>query len=165
MTAKDIVHGILGITAAFILYALLSKISLILPLIIGVFSILVIYFAILRGEIFGSITGAVCGLIQDSFTLGVFGIFGISKTIMGYFAGFAAKRMLVIPRFRLFIFMLVLFSGELGIWIFLYSLIFAQPLNTYGNLIFLSPLVSSVIGSLLFPFFRKIYYTRYNEAE
>lgn len=157
MYIKNILHAAAGAAAAFILYAFMAKISFALPVLLNVFSIIVVYFAISRGEIYGAVMGAVCGLLQDSFTLGIFGLYGISKTIMGYLAGFTAKRILVTPRFRLFFLMWILFSLELGFWILLYSLIFAQPLNIYGGLIFFNPLLSAIMGSQFFPVFQKIY--------
>jgi rod shape-determining protein MreD len=157
MHIKNIIHAAAGIAAAFIIYVLMARISLYLPILINVLSILVVYFAISRGEISGAVMGAVCGLLQDSFTLGIFGIYGISKTIMGYLAGFTANRIFVVPRFRLFLFMWVLFSLELGFWILTYSLIFMQPMNLYSGLIFLGPVVSAVLGSQFFPAFQKLY--------
>jgi rod shape-determining protein MreD len=157
MQLKDIIRAAAGILAAFVIYSLMDMASFYLTVLIHVFSIIVVYFAVVRGEIFGAVTGAACGLIQDSFTLGVFGIYGISKTIMGYLAGYTAKRVMIASRFRLFLFMWILFTLELGFWILMYSLIFAQPLNIYGGMIFIGPLVSAIVGSQFFPLFRKMY--------
>ncbi len=163
MKINDWVHGAVAILAAFILYSLMARISVVIPLLINVFSITVIYFAVVRGEIAGSVLGAVCGLIQDSLALGIFGIYGISKTIMGYLAGYAAKRIMLMSRFRLFLFMWILFSLELGFWIVLYFFVFSEPLNIYGGLIFFNPVISAVLGSQFFPLFKKIY--RRNERQ
>ncbi len=157
MRIKNIAPAAVGVMAAFILYALMARVSFYLPFLINIFSIIVVYFAIVRGEIYGAVIGALCGLLQDSFTLGIFGIYGLSKTIIGYLAGFTAKRILVAQRFRLFLFMWVLFSLELVFWILIYSLIFLQPLNIYGGLIFFGPLLSAISGSQFFPLFQKIY--------
>ncbi|MGD9347029.1 MAG: rod shape-determining protein MreD, partial [Candidatus Aminicenantes bacterium] len=69
---RDLLETSVGIIIALILYSLLSHISIYLIQAINVFSLLVIYMSSTRNEIYGACLGAVCGLIQDSFSLGVF---------------------------------------------------------------------------------------------
>ncbi len=89
---KDFVKVSLGIIIAFLLHTTLSKISPSLVLLFNVFSLVVIYFAVEKNEVFGACLGAFCGLIQDSFSLGVFGVAGLAKTIAGFTAGYIAKK-------------------------------------------------------------------------
>lgn len=148
---KDFLETILGIVFALVLFFLFSNISLYLVQAINIFSLLVIYMSSTRDEIYGACLGAVCGLIQDSFSLGVFGVAGIAKTVMGYLAGFVSKRIDISPIARSFLFIFVLITTELVLWVFLYSFIYSKTLDTGKGVIFLQPLITALIGSVLFP--------------
>jgi cell shape-determining protein MreD len=65
---RDFLETSLGIIFALILFSLLSHISVYLIQAINVFSLLVIYVSSTRNEVYGACLGAVCGLIQDSFS-------------------------------------------------------------------------------------------------
>ena len=147
---------VLAVVAAFLLYSLLAKISVSLLFLLNFFSLIVIYYAMEKGEIYGACLGAFCGLLQDSFSLGVFGVAGIAKTIMGYSAGYFSGKINVTPLKRKIVFIFLLLCSELLIWAFLYSFIFSERVNTGGNLIFFQPLVTAVLGALVFRFIRKL---------
>lgn len=152
---RDFLETSLGIIFAVALFSLLSHISIYSIQAINVFSLLVIYMSSTRNEVYGACLGAVCGLIQDSFSLGVFGVAGIAKTIMGYLAGFVSKRIDVSSFWRRFLFIFALITIELMFWAFLYSFIYSKALNTGKGVIFLKPLITALIGSTLFPQIRK----------
>lgn len=152
---RDFIEVGLGILVAFLLYTLLSKVSGSLLLIVNPFLPVVMYFALVKGEVFGAVTGTVCGLVQDSFSLGVFGVAGLSQTVLGYLTGSVSKKMNVVPFSRNFVFLLVMATVELLIWALLHTFIFAQRLNTGGTLLFLQPLLMALCGSLFFYFMRK----------
>ena len=145
-----------GIVLAIVLFAAFSSISVHLIQVINVFSLVVIYFASTEGEVKGALLGTVCGLIQDSMSLGVFGVAGLAKTIIGFAAGFVAKRINVGPWLRNFIFIFVLISMELILWSSLYSFIYSKSFNTGRGLVFLQPLITALVGSSLFPSIRRI---------
>jgi rod shape-determining protein MreD len=153
---KDLVKAGIGILVAFILYAIFGKISPALLQIFNIFALVVFYFAITKGEFFGACLGTICGLIQDSFSLGIFGVSGLTLTLTGYLAGFVSKKINVTPVKRTFVFVFVLASFELLLWSGLYILIFSEMVNTGKGLIFFRPLSSALLGSLFFPFLRKI---------
>ena len=152
---RDILETSLGIVFALILFSLLSHISIYLIQAINVFSLLVIYMSSSRNEVYGACFGTVCGLIQDSFSLGVFGVAGIAKTIMGFLAGFVSKRIDVSSSWRRFLFIFVLITIELIFWAFLYSFIYSKAINAGKGVIFLQPLITAFLGSMLFPQIRK----------
>jgi rod shape-determining protein MreD len=162
---KDYLQAALGIFIAFIFYTVLFKISVSLVLMLNAFSVIVIYFAFRKGEVFGAVMGMICGLIQDSFSLGVFGVAGIAKTILGYLAGSLSKKMNVFPFGRTLIINIVLLTIELTIWSLFFRFIFSENINTGGGIIFLQPLGTAVAASALFPLLRKIqvYITKRNE--
>ena len=153
---KDFIKVSLGIIIAFLLYTVLSKISTSLVLLFNVFSLVVIYFAVEKNEIFGACLGTFCGLIQDSFSLGVFGVAGLAKTVVGFAAGYLAKKIDVHPPLRSFIFIFLLVSLEFILWALLYSFIFSGSINTGRGLIFLQPLATALVGSFLFFFLRRL---------
>ncbi len=152
---KDFIKVSVGIIIAFLLYTVLNKISPSLILLFNVFSLVVIYFAIEKNEIFGACLGAFCGLIQDSFSLGVFGVAGLAKTVAGFTAGYIAKKVDVRPPLRSFIFIFLLISLEFILWALLYSFIFSESINTGRGLVFFQPLGTALVGSFLFSFLRK----------
>jgi rod shape-determining protein MreD len=152
---RDLFEASLGLLFALILFSLFSYISIYLIQAINVFSLLVIYLSSTKDEIYGACLGAACGLIQDSFSLGVFGVAGIAKTIMGFLAGFVSKRINVSSLSRSFLFIFVLITIELIFWAFLYSFIYSKTLNTGKGVIFLQPLITALVGSMLFPQIRK----------
>ncbi len=144
-----------SVLIAFVLYTLLGKISVSLLLLVNFFSLLVIYFALKKGEIYGACLGTICGLLQDSFSLSVFGVAGIAKTIIGFFAGYISGKINVTSVRRSFVFVFVLLCMELLIWAFLYSFIFSERVNTGGGLIFFQPLITAAVGSLAYRFLLK----------
>lgn len=152
---KDFIEIFLGIILTFLFYAVLRKISISLVQLFNIFSLIVIYFAMSKGEIFGACLGAICGLIQDTFSLGVFGVAGLSKTIMGFFAGYISKRINVMPFFSNFIFILILISLEFIIWALLSSFVFSEHLFIGKTLQSFQPLVTAAFGSLAFLILRK----------
>lgn len=152
---RDFIEIALGIVIAFIFYTVLAKISISLIQIFNVFSLVIIYFALDKGEIYGACIGTFCGLIQDSFSLGVFGVAGIAQTIMGFTAGYISRKINVLPLRRNFFFIFVLVGFELLLWALLYSFIFSETINTGKGLIFFQPLSTALLGSILFILIRK----------
>jgi rod shape-determining protein MreD len=153
---RDVIDVGLGILAAFVLYTLFGRISAGLLLIFNPFLLVVFYFSLVNGEIFGAVTGTICGLIQDSFSLGIFGVAGLSLTVVGYLTGLISRRINVVPFSRNFFFLLILASVELLVWMALYVFIFAERLSTGGILLFLQPLMMAFWGSLFFSLMRKL---------
>lgn len=153
---RDSLEAAIGIFAAFIIYTILSRLSLPISMLFNVFSIVVIYFAINKGEIFGSCYGAVCGLVQDSFSLGVFGVAGLAKTVMGFMAGYIPKKMNVTPLGRKFVFVLFLVSTELIFWALIFTFVFSEKVNTEKGLFFIQPLCTALLAVLFFRLIQKL---------
>lgn len=147
---KDFIEIIIGILIAFLFYTVFKKISISLIQLFNIFSLIVIYFALEKGEIFGACLGTVCGLIQDSFSLGVFGVAGLSKTIMGFLAGYVSKKLDVTPIFRKFLFIFVLLLIEYILWAFLSAFIFSEKFLIGRTIQSFQPLTTAGLGSLFF---------------
>ena len=153
---RDSIKTVLSVIVVFIIYVFLSRFSGSIILSLNLFSLVVIYFACAKGEIYGALLGTCCGLIYDSFSLGVFGIAGLSKSITGYLAGYISSKVNVSPLLRNFVFILVLLSFEFLLWFLLYTLVLSETIDTGNGVLFFQPFMTAIIGSLFFSFLRKM---------
>jgi rod shape-determining protein MreD len=147
---RDFIKIILSILIAIILYTTLGKIFPPLIYLFNFFSLVVIYFAIKKEEVWGACLGAACGLIQDSLSLGVFGVYGLAKTITGYLAGYLSKKINLLSVFRIFVFIFVLIGIEFILWMFLYSFVFSEKISTGKGILLFQPLSTALLGSFIF---------------
>ena len=146
---RDIIEVLFGVLIAFVLFYFVSKISFNLVQTINIFSLVVIYFAIQKGEVFGAGLGAFCGMVQDSFSIGVIGIAGISKTIMGFTAGYASKKINVMTFGRSFIFIILLIILELILWVSISLFVYSKNWIAGQELILFQPFVTAGLGSII----------------
>lgn len=153
---KDILEAAAAILAAFLLYSLTGRAYPSLVLVVNAFSLVVILFAVWKGEIFGAVLGTACGLLQDSFSLGVFGVAGLSKTLLGYLAGYVSRKMQIGSPFRSFVFIFVCSTAELAVWISLYALVFSRKMASGNALILFQPLATAVLGSSFLALVRRL---------
>jgi len=154
---KEYIKVFLVIVVAFLIHTFLGKISNEIPVVVNLFTIIVIYIGVLKGEIFGAVTGAFCGLIQDSFSFGIFGVAGIATTIMGYLAGIISKKIYVISFFKNFIFIFILTAFQLTIWRIIHSFVFSEPLLSGSYYLLFQPFFNALVGSSLFPIFKRFF--------
>jgi rod shape-determining protein MreD len=153
---RDFIKVAIGIIIAFLFYTIFSRVSPPVLLLFNVLSLVVIYFAVEKGEVFGSCLGAACGLIQDYFSFGVYGVGGLAKTATGYLAGYLSRKIDIGPPLRNFFFLVVLIIFELILWALLYFFIVPESINTGRGLIFIQPLSTALLGSVVFFFMRKL---------
>lgn len=148
--AKDALRA-LGATALGVLvYSVAGAAAPALLVVFNAFSVVVLYFAIRRGEVFGAVLGTLCGLVQDAFSLGVFGVAGLTKTLLGFWAGFISRRIDVAPFGRNFLFTFVLSVLETVLWVLLTAVVRLKSLNLHGGLLLLQPVVTAAfVGGLL----------------
>jgi rod shape-determining protein MreD len=57
--------------------------------------VVVVYAALMAGPVTGLVTGTFAGLIQDALSVGVVGIGGLAKTIVGFLAGVIGTQFIV----------------------------------------------------------------------
>jgi rod shape-determining protein MreD len=153
---RDIFRAGLATLAAFVFYSLLGRVGPSVLFLFNAFAIVVVTFSIGRGEIFGAALGAVCGLVQDSFSLGVFGVAGLTKTLLGFWTGYISRRMDVAPFFRQTVFLFVMSALELVAWLLLSTAILGGRANIRSGLLFLQPVVTAAVGSGILTFVRRI---------
>jgi rod shape-determining protein MreD len=153
---KDIAYTAAGMAAAFILSSLMGHISSTLILSFNLLSVVVLYAAVRKGEIYGAVTGMLCGLLQDSFSLGVFGVAGIAKTLAGYTAGSVSKKINLASFSRRYSFFALILILELALWAFLYSFISSSRIYTAGGLIFIQPFLTALVAVGIAPLIKRV---------
>ena len=154
--AKDALRAFLGTLVAVAVYSFAGAGAPALLVVFNAFSVVVLYFSIRRGEIFGALLGTMCGLAQDAFSLGVFGVAGLTKTLLGFWTGYVSRRIDIVPFSRNALFMLVMSVLEMLLWVLLTALVRVHAVNLQGGLLFLQPIVTAVLGSSLFVLERRI---------
>ena len=154
--AKDVLRAFLGTAIAVAVYSVAGAGAPALLVVFNAFSIVVLYFSIRRGEVFGALLGTMCGLAQDAFSLGVFGVAGLTKTLLGFWTGYISRRIDVAPFTRNALFMLVMSVLEMILWVLVTAVVRLKSVNLEGGLVFLQPVVTAVLGSSLFVLERRI---------
>jgi rod shape-determining protein MreD len=153
---KDILRAVLATLAAFVFYSLIGGVRPSVLVVLNAFSLIVVTFSIGKGEIFGAVLGAVCGLVQDSFSMGVFGVAGLTKTLLGFWTGYISKRMDVAPLLRNAVFILIMSTLELLLWVILTAFVLKDKVDFRHGLLVLQPIVTSLLGSLLLSVARRV---------
>jgi len=62
---------------------------------IDLFAVVAAGFGLARGRMEGLLSGAVAGLVQDTFSGGLLGFNGIAKSTVGYVAGIAGRHLII----------------------------------------------------------------------
>lgn len=153
---RDVIHGGASLIAAFLFQAALHSIAAPVLLAVNVFAVTVIVFAILKGELPGALMGLACGLVIDSFSLGIFGLAGIANTVTGFAAGYVSRKINVQSPGRMVVFIGLMGFLDFSLWVFLTSVVFGQGIPWNRGLIFVQPLLTAVLGTLAFNLIRKL---------
>lgn len=140
----------LAVLLSAALYAAFGKLAAPLALVFNPFSWVVLYFGLTRQELFGAVTGSLCGLLQDSLSIGVFGVGGLSKTLMGFACGYISRKINVVPFTRNLVFLFVLALAELAIWKGLAAFLFRTPFSTGRGLALLQPVTTALVVAATF---------------
>jgi len=141
---RHLFEGLLGIALAIVLHTFMGKISASLVVVLNPFSWVVIFFGLARNEVFGALMGTMGGLLQDSFSLGIFGLGGLTKTLLGFAAGYISRKINVTPVSRTLIFVLIIATLELLLWKSLALFLFGERFWAAGGLDFLQPLATAL---------------------
>jgi len=148
--ARDLLQAFLGTIVAVLVYSIAGAGAPVLLIVFNAFSVVVLYFSIRRGEVFGAVLGTMCGLAQDAFSLGVFGVAGLTKTLLGFWTGYISRRIDVAPVTRNALFMLVMAFLETALWVLITAAVRLKAVNLHGGLILLQPVVTAALGGALF---------------
>ncbi len=87
--------------------------------------------------------------------MGVFGVSGLTKTLLGFGAGYISRKINVLPSGRTFVFVLIMAAAELALWKFLVIFLFGEKWSAGGGLVFLQPLFTAAFVTAFFQFKRK----------
>ena len=153
---RRIAEGVVGIVLAVVLHTILGKVFAPLLIVFNAFSWVVLYFGLSRHEVFGAFMGTACGLLQDSFSMGVFGVGGLTKTLLGFGAGYISRKINVTPVTRTYIFVLALAAVELFLWKFLVLFLFGEHFSAAGGLILLQPPITALVVTVAFQVRRRM---------
>ena len=112
--------------------------------------VVVVYVGLTSGPVTGLLSGTAAGLVQDALSSGVIGIGGLSKTVIGFLAGFVGTRFIVahpIPRFVVFVAATVLHAiVSIGLYVVLNLRQFGSPFVAVGG----QALGNAVVGVVAF---------------
>ncbi len=113
--------------------------------------LLVIYFAIAkRSPVVGLCSGAVIGILQDAITREPLGVFGITKTVIGYVAGMLGNRIDTENHAARLLFTFALSLLHSGLYWVLVERLLAQPLGWSTLHEVVRAVVNAAVGVLLF---------------
>jgi rod shape-determining protein MreD len=96
---------ILAVVAALALQTTLARFLVRGAAAVDLVLVVVVYVALTFGPTTGLLTGTFAGLVQDALSIGVIGIGGLAKTIVGFLAGIVGTQFIVansVPRFVVF---------------------------------------------------------------
>lgn len=147
---KSLFEAAAAALASLFLFSILVLIHPSLVLVINPFTLVVVYLAIAKGEVFGAAAGTVCGLLQDAFSIGVFGHAGLTKTLMGFLAGSISRKINIAPFSWKFLFVFLLSAGELALWTGVGRVISAGGAPFGSELLLLQPPAVALATSLAF---------------
>ncbi|HEX7793450.1 MAG TPA: rod shape-determining protein MreD [Vicinamibacterales bacterium] len=112
--------------------------------------VVVVYVALLFGPVTGLLTGTFAGLIQDALSIGVIGIGGLAKTIVGFLAGVVGTQFIVSQapsRFVVFFAATVLHAV---IFMGLYELLGLRDFGTPYARVLGQAFTNAVVGTIAF---------------
>ena len=152
---RDALQALLAAALAVLVYSVAGAGAPALLVVFNAFTVVVLYFAIRRGELFGAVLGTAAGLVQDAFSLGVFGVAGLTKTLLGFWAGYVSRRIDVAPFGRNVLFTFVLSVLETLLWMLLTAVVRPGSVNLQGGLAAVQPAVTAVLVSGLLAWERR----------
>jgi rod shape-determining protein MreD len=119
--------------------------------------LVVVYFALMRrNQVSGLAVGALVGLAQDSLSKVPLGMYGIVKTLVGYFAASVGMRLDVDHNFiRLLLSFVFFLFHQILFWVMERALLSHQPAFEIQRWLVLG-LLNAVIGAALFHFLDKL---------
>jgi rod shape-determining protein MreD len=144
---RQAIHGGSAILAAFLAASLLRPLTAAVPAAVDIFTLAVLLFALVKGETAGAVLGAVSGLVVDGFSLGVFGVAGVSLTAAGFLTGYVSRKLNVQPWPRTLALFMAMASFQLALWIGLTTLIGGEGVPWNGGFIFLRPALTAALAT------------------
>ena len=152
---REYIQATLGLGLAFGLYTILGRVASPYVQFLSLFTLAVIFFAQKNGELFGAIMGTAAGLIVDSFSLGVFGISGLTLTITGFLAGLISRKINILSFWKSFLFLAVMTFFESVLWMGLTIVLLSEQTGRPSEVLIIRPLVTAAVGAAFFAWLRR----------
>jgi rod shape-determining protein MreD len=112
--------------------------------------VVVVYAALMSGTVTGVLTGTVAGLLQDTLSIGIVGIGGLAKTLVGFLAGVIGTQFIVTQAPSRFV---VFFGASLLhalIFIGLYELLGLRDFGRPYGAVLEQAFANAVLGTVAF---------------
>jgi len=152
---RNFVRGALGLGLAFGIFTILGRVASPALQLFSVFALTVIWFGQRHGELFGAVMGTAGGLLVDAFSLGVFGVSGLTLTVTGYLAGYISRKINVLSFLKTFVFLALLIFIESVLWLGMVSMLVSQKAGRVGMILLVRPLVTAAVGAVVFAWLRR----------
>lgn len=140
----------LGIVVALALQTTLTRYLMGGRVAVDLVLVAVVYASLVGGPVAGLITGTIAGLTQDALSLGIIGIGGLAKTVVGFLAGILGQQFIVAHsavRFVVFFGSTVLHAA---IFIGLYQLLGQRSFDNSYGVVAGQAVANAVIGVVVF---------------
>ncbi len=101
-----VVVALVAIAAALVLQTTLGRLTVGGTVAVDLALVTVTYLALAWGPLAGMLAGSCAGLLQDALGIGVIGVGGLAKTLVGYLAGVVSQQFILTapaPRFVIFL--------------------------------------------------------------
>ena len=112
--------------------------------------VVVVYAALLWGPAAGLLTGTFAGLIQDALSIGVIGIGGLAKTIVGFLAGVIGTQFIVSQAPSRFVVFFAATVLNAVIFMGLYELLGLRDFGTPYGKVLEQAFANAVVGTVAF---------------
>jgi rod shape-determining protein MreD len=112
--------------------------------------VVVVYFALTSGPVTGLLTGTFAGLIQDALSIGVIGIGGLAKTIVGFLAGIVGTQFIVAQAPSRFVVFFTATVVHAVVFMGLYEVLGLRDFGTPYGAVLEQALGNAVVGVVAF---------------
>ena len=117
---------------------------------VDVVLVAVVYVALTTGPVGGMLAGTLAGLVQDALSIGVIGIGGLAKSLVGFLVGAFGQQFIVtaaLPRFVMFVAATAVHAAVyMGLYVALGLRVFSSPWKAIAS----QGLANAVIGLVSF---------------
>lgn len=144
------VRVLIAVALALVLQTTLARLLVGGALTIDLALVVVVYVALGSGPVAGMLTGSVAGITQDALSIGVIGIGGLAKSIVGFAVGVIGRQFIVAAALPRLVILLGAAVAHAGVFMGSYVLLglgsFPSPWSAMAG----QALVNTVVGVIAF---------------
>jgi rod shape-determining protein MreD len=112
--------------------------------------VVVVYVALTSGPVAGMLAGSLAGIIQDMLSIGVIGIGGLAKSIVGFAAGVVGQQFIVAAALPRFVMFLAATATHAAVFMGLYVLLGLRTFTAPWAAILSQALGNAAVGMIAF---------------